>query len=156
MRRRADSSSGRIPLAKIIKRGIKTKNPPPGRILDHKKHPSAGMIRIRFCGSRLLASSQPGTRAPRSIFQNSIRRLKPPVKTKKLPGFFTPEVHEAITNAALGQDVFGVGWILLQFLAEIVDIKPYIMWLVPILIAPDLGKQLVVRGHPPGILHQVV
>jgi hypothetical protein len=44
--------------------------------------PSAGMIRIRFCGSRLLASSQPGTRAPRSIVEVSIRRRRPLVKTK--------------------------------------------------------------------------
>ena len=85
-------------------------------------YPSAGMIRIRFCGSRLLASSQPGTRAPRSIVEMSIRRQKPLVKTNNLFGFFASEVHETIADAALGQDVLGVGRVFFQFLAQIVDV----------------------------------
>ena len=85
-------------------------------------HPSAGMIRIRFCGSRLMASSQPGTRAPRSIVVESIRQQMPLVKKKPLSGFFPSKVNEAISDAALGQDVLGVGRVFFQLLAKIVNI----------------------------------
>ena len=42
--------------------------------------PSAGIIRIRFCGSSAKRSSQPVQQAPRSIVAASIRRSMPDVK----------------------------------------------------------------------------
>ena len=56
---------------------------------------------------------------------------------------FTAEVDETISDAALGQYVPGIGRILFKFLAEIVNIQPDIMRLIPVLVPPDFGKQLI-------------
>jgi hypothetical protein len=37
-------------------------------------------------------------------------------------GFIAAEIHEAITDAALRQDVLGIGGVFFQFLAQIVNV----------------------------------
>ena len=76
--------------------------------------------------------------------------------TQGLFRFFPPEIDETIADAALGEDIFGVGWVFFQLLAQIIDVKPHVMRLVAIFVSPDLGKKLIVGHHPTGILHQVV
>lgn len=65
------------------------------------------------------------------------------------------EVHKAITDPSFSEDINGIGRIFLKFLAEIIDIETNIMRFIPVLIAPYLGKELIMRYHPPGILHQM-
>ena len=120
---------------------MKTKNPPPGRMVGCNER----SLR-RYDPDQVLRVEAPGLLSARHTgspfnFQNEYTAVKVACQDKKtLFGFLAPEVHEAIADAALGKNVFGVGRILFQFLAEIVDIESNVMRFIPVLIAPDFGK----------------
>jgi hypothetical protein len=63
---------------------------------------------------------------------------------KNLFDFFPAEINEPVTDPALGQDVLGIGRILFQFLAQVVDIEPHVMGFVTVFIPPYFGQQLIV------------
>src|SRR5215216_3155355 len=65
-------------------------------------------------------------------------------------------IHEPITYAALRQDIFWVGRVLLKLLAQIVNIQTNVMRFVSILISPDLHKQLIMSDHPSCILNKMI
>jgi hypothetical protein len=49
-----------------------------------------------------------------------------------------PKIHKPISHTPLGENVLWVGRFLLQFLAQIIDIKTDVMWFVAVLVAPHL------------------
>jgi hypothetical protein len=109
-------------------------------MFDHKKrslrrYDPDQVLRVEASG--LLSARHTGS--PFN-FQEQYTAAKAACQDKNLLGFFTPEVYKSIANTALGEDIFWIGWILLQFLAEIVDIEADIMWLIPVLVTPHLGK----------------
>src|SRR5207302_10554017 len=55
-------------------------------------------------------------------------------------------VRETVADAPLGQDVTRVGRVVLELLAQIVDVKPNIMRGVAVLRSPDATEQDLV-GH---------
>ena len=50
---------------------------------------------------------------------------------------------KSVTHAAFRQDIFGVGGVLFQLLAQVVNIKADVMRLVAVFIAPHFGEQLL-------------
>ncbi len=56
----------------------------------------------------------------------------------------SPEVYKSVPYPAFGQDVFRVGRVLLQLLAQVVDVQTDIVRLVAVLITPHFRQQLVV------------
>ena len=67
-----------------------------------------------------------------------------------------PEVHKAVADAALRQNVLRVRRVFLDLLAQVVDVQPDVVRLVAVLVAPDLRQQLIVRNCPARVLDQVV
>ena len=70
--------------------------------------------------------------------------------------FLSFEIHEPITHAAFRENIFGVGRILLKFLAKIIDVEAHIMRLIAIFVAPNFYKDLIVRNNPARILDEVI
>src|SRR6185436_10610257 len=70
--------------------------------------------------------------------------------------FLSLVIHKAIANTALCENIFRVGGVLLQFLAEVINIETYVMRFVAVFVAPDLDENLVMRHDPPGILHEMI
>ena len=66
------------------------------------------------------------------------------------------EIDEAVTYAALGEDVLGIGRVFLDLLPQVVDVQAHIMRLIPVLVSPDFCQDLVVGNHPAGVLDQVI
>jgi len=71
-------------------------------------------------------------------------------------GFIPLEIDEAVANTSFSEDIFRVGGIFLNLLAQVVDIQPDIMGFVPIFVSPHLGQNLIVGEHPTCILNKVV
>src|SRR3990172_7457459 len=75
---------------------------------------------------------------------------------KRLFWGLAAKIDEAVAYASLGQDIPGIGRVFFNLLAQIVDIQTDIVRLIPILIAPNLGQNLVVGENPASVLNQVV
>src|SRR5690348_1331818 len=75
---------------------------------------------------------------------------------RSLCTYWRVNLFEAVAQAALGQDVFGMGRVLFDLLPQIGDVEPQIMGLVAVLVAPDLGEQRFVGEQPPGIVDQMI
>ncbi len=67
-----------------------------------------------------------------------------------------PEINKTISQASFCQDIYWIGWILLDFLAQVIYIQAYVMRLIAIFISPNIGQDLVMRYHPTSVLDKVV
>src|SRR5450759_5490355 len=67
-----------------------------------------------------------------------------------------PEIDETVPEASLRQDVLRVAGIGLDLLSQVVDIKPDVMGLLAVLIAPHFGQQRLVGQDPPRVAYQMV
>jgi hypothetical protein len=65
-------------------------------------------------------------------------------------------IDKSVAYSTFGDDVFGVRGIILEFLAQIIYIKPQVMCFVTVFISPDFGKQLLMGDNPSCILYKVV
>ncbi len=65
-------------------------------------------------------------------------------------------IHKAVADTSLGQNIAGSAGSFSHLLPQIINIQPDVMRLVPVFIAPDLGKDLVVSEHPSGIPDKVI
>src|SRR5215217_1300011 len=65
-------------------------------------------------------------------------------------------IYKAVANAALRKNIFRIGRILFQFLAQIINIETYIMRLIAIFVSPYFDQQLIMRHNPTCILYKMI
>src|ERR1700692_1895330 len=63
-------------------------------------------------------------------------------------------LDQTITDGGLGQDVFGLGGIILQFVPQVSHVDAYVMPIVGMRGTPHLSQDLPVRQHLAGIRDQ--
>ena len=47
------------------------------------------------------------------------------------------KIDKPVTHAALGKDIFGVGGVFFQLLAQVIDVQAHVMRFVAVFVAPD-------------------